>query len=330
MVEDLNGLISVAREIYPSDLPRPLGLVEAALRVRSGENHREVARSLSSTPRRMEQLAASADPLQDVLHTTLAEGLQAMPRAREVVGQLLLGEIAEQAFVEMYRDIMGTSDLKLQDDRGARGDTDYRVLNGQGRPVFRINIKFHGSRFQKAPELVGLDSEDCFALATYKIWQGLQKHEKEALPYVFVIVGVSGLRGADAGQVIPEEMAHLLGVVHAARGIPGKRAIEEHVVAHLLSLLAQPGDEIQRFKKEVRAADWYALSARKADKLLRNKLFERVFAVRVRGFARNYRNAELDMHFSLAEDLTPLADFLRSARERGLHGLAVELERGVM
>ena len=47
--------------------------------------------------------------------------------------------------------------------------TDYRVLNGGGRQVFRLNIKFHGTLFGKAPELVGLDSEDCFPLATYKI-----------------------------------------------------------------------------------------------------------------------------------------------------------------
>jgi len=36
------------------------------------------------------------------------------------------------------------------------------------------------------------------------------------------------------------------------------------------------------------------------------------------------------MHFSLKEDLTPLKNFLGSARERGLHGLAVDLERGVV
>ena len=88
--------------------------------------------------------------------------------------------------------------------------------------------------------------------------------------------------------------------------------------------------ELARFQEEMLAAEWYALSARRADRLLRDKLFDRVFAVRVRGFTRNYRNAELDMHCSLTEDLTPLKQFLQSARERGLHGLAVDLERGVV
>jgi hypothetical protein len=43
---------------------------------------------------------------------------------------------------------------------------------------------------------------------------------------------------------------------------------------------------------EIHAADWYALSARRADRLLRDELFDRVSAVRARAFARNYRNAE--------------------------------------
>ncbi|MBK8067610.1 MAG: hypothetical protein IPK27_08240 [Rhodanobacteraceae bacterium] len=72
------------------------------------------------------------------------------------------------------------------------------------------------------------------------------------------------------------------------------------------------------------------ISARKADKLLRQKLFERVFAVRVRGFTRNYRNAELDMHLSLDQDMTPLTRFLTIIREKGLHGATVELERGTV
>ena len=66
-----------------------------------------------------------------------------------------------------------------------------------------INIKFHDTAFRKAAELVGLDPGDCFALATYKIYQGLQKQEKEVLPYLFAVVGVSGLTGARVGEARP-------------------------------------------------------------------------------------------------------------------------------
>ena len=145
-------------------------------------------------------------------------------------------------------------------------------------------------------------------------------------------VGVPGLTRASVGAAVPENLVHLVSLLHAAKGVPGKRAIEERVVATLIdSEQSEPfRTELTRFREEIEAADWYALSARRADRLLRDKLFDRVYAVRVRAFARNYRNAELDMHFSLTQDLTPLKVFLANAKERGLQGLSVDLERGVI
>lgn len=50
-----------------------------------------------------------------------------------------------------------------------------------------------------------------------------------------------------------------------------------------------------------------------------------MFAVRVRGFTRNYRNAELDMHFSLKEDLSPLKQFLQCGQSAAPHGLVAAI-----
>jgi hypothetical protein len=334
VLKSLDDLLAVAQGLYPQDLPPAFSLLRGVQNVKAGQDAKEVARAVHSTPKRLAALAAAADPVSDLLGTSLeaAAEPETMRRPRGMIGQLLLGELAERAFESIYKETMGTSELFLEDSREARNETDYRVLNGQRRPVFRINIKFHGTPFRKAKDLVGLESEDCFALATYKIYQGLQKHESERLPYVFVVVGVAGLTGASVGAAIPEGLAHLISLVHSARRVPGKRSIEERIVAHLLDEeSSEPFRvELARFQEEMLAAEWYILSARRADRLLRDKLFERVFAVRVRGFTRNYRNAELDMHFSLSQDLTPLKQFLQSARERGLHGLAVDLERGVV
>jgi hypothetical protein len=334
VLRSLEDLLAVVARLYPETPPQPFLLLSGVRRVRGGEDPGRVARSVHSTRRRLESLRGAHDPVGEVFHSSLREaGLpEAMRRPREMLGQLLLGELAERAFAKIYKETMGTDDLFLEDDRSSRNETDYRVLNGQKRPVFRINIKFHGTLFRNAQELVRLAPEDCFALATYKIYQGLQKHESERLPYVFVIVRVPGLTGAAAGAAIPDDLANLVSLVHAASGVPGKRAIEENVVTYLLDH-DQPEpfrSELGGFRERIQAAEWYALSARRADKLLRDKLFDRVYAVRVRAFARNYRNAELDMHFSLAEDLTPLHVFLHGAKERGLHGLAVDLERGLL
>jgi hypothetical protein len=334
VLQSLDDLLGLIGRLYPDDPPQSFLLLQGVKRVRAGEDAGQVARSVHSTRRRLEALAAAADPLEALFGCSLASAAEpdTMRRPQGMIGQLLLGELAERAFERIYKETMGTNELILEDAREARNETDYRVLNGQRRPVFRINIKFHGTLFRNARDLVDLDPEDCFALATYKIYQGLQKHETERLPYVFVIVGVPGLTGASVGAAVPEDLVHLVSLLHAAKGVPGKRAIEERVVASLIDA-EQPEPfrtELTRFREEIEVADWYALSARRADKLLREKLFDRVYAVRVRAFARNYRNAELDMHFSLAKDLTPLKAFLQSARERGLHGLAVDLERGVV
>jgi hypothetical protein len=334
MLESLDDLAAVARALYPAELPKPFLLIDGARRVRGGEDPAEVARDTGTTRKRLEAIADAPDPVAEVFGISLAAAADPSlaTRPRAMIGNLLLGEIAERAFEGIYKKTMGSDDLILEDDRSARNDTDYRVLNGHQRPVFRINIKFHGSPFRKAAELVGLEPEDCFALATYKIYQGLQKHETEHLPYVFVIVGVPGLTGASVGEAIPERLSHLLSLIHNGPKVPGKRAIEERVVAYLLGP-EQPEPfraNFLRFRAQIEAVPWYVLSARRANLLLREKLFDRVYAVRVRGFSMNYRNAELDMHFSLSKDLTPLPDFLSNARVRGLHGLAVDLERGVI
>jgi len=77
--------------------------------------------------------------------------------------------------------------------------------------------------------------------------------------------------------------------------------------------------KLEQYYERIRNAPWYALSARKALKLLRDedRLFKRCLALRIRGFARNWPNAEVDMHFSLKEDLTPLPAFFEVFSRRG-------------
>ena len=86
-----------------------------------------------------------------------------------MLGGLLLGRCAELAFERIYKTEMESDEFELRDLREGRTDTDYRLYNGRGRPIYRINIKFHGAQFRQAREWVGLEPRDCFALATYKI-----------------------------------------------------------------------------------------------------------------------------------------------------------------
>lgn len=224
------------------------------------------------------------------------------------------------------------TEFRLSDVRGARTDTDYRVLNGGARPVFRINIKFHGGVFRRAAELVGLAPEDCFALATYKIHLALRKQDEENLPYVFVVVGVRGLSADDVGRSIPDALTLLCASVAASTTGTPKRDVEDAIVHALRDRPADFGVEadVRRYFEAIRSARWFALSARRAETVLRERLFDRVFALRVPRFARNYPNAELALHFSLTNDLIPVEAFLQVLRDSGIQGLVGRLERGTM
>lgn len=333
MVKNGADLLVVLNLVYRDRRPpKPLDLLYAVERLRAGEDGRIVAKEFQTTRQRVEKLYSAEDAAASLLGGAIPPmQSDTEARVRRNLGQLLLGQLAEHTFEDIYKTSLGTSDLRLEDDRGSRSDTDYRVLNGQGRPVFRINIKFHGSPFQRAMDLVNLEPEDCFALATYKIHLALEKQNHEHLAYIFLIVGVRALTGAVVGASIPEDVVHLSAVVHET-GITQKRAVEDDIVRALVS---RPddfgfGQALGEYDRRIREAPWYALSARKAFKLLKGNLFERAYALRVRAFARNYKNAELDMHFSLSQDLTPLAEFLRVLSEDGLHGLVSRLERGTM
>jgi hypothetical protein len=330
-MEDLQKVL--ARLYGEAPAPKPFLMLRSLERLQKGHPLQQLAKELRTTPKHLQALADAQDPVSRALGTDLATTASddRMKKARAILGQLLLGVIAERAFEEIYKTTMATSELRLEDDRESRSDTDYRAINGLGRAVFRINIKFHGTLFRNATDLVGLDPADCFALATYKIYQALQKQEKEVLPYIFAIVGVPDLTGVSVGEAIPEELVHLNSLILGSK-IPGKRDVEDRIVLHLLDT-EQP-DKVRRsiahFAEQIKIAEWRVISARKADQLLRVKLFDRVYAVRVRAFARNYRNAELDMHFSLKGDLTRLGEFLELLKTHGLHGLTARLERGLV
>lgn len=324
-------LLAVLQDLYPaSPPPSPLSLVPLVDRLdRNDAPVAELAREGRTTARRLTAIANAGDRVAALLGDHAGYTPEREDRARQTLGQLLIGGMAEHVFLERWRDALH-DDLVLTDDRQARGDTDFIVQDPLGRQVFRLNIKFHGSYFRRAQELVGLDPEDTFALATYKIFSALQKQDAEHLPYIFVVVGVRGLAAGTVGEMIPDALVRLAVLTHDSPRATGKRTIEDRIVDVLLNNPDAFGVSTQLgvFLEQVHAAEWRVLSARRANALLRERLFERAYALRVRGFAQNYRGAELDMHFSVSQDLHPLTELFEVLRDRGMAGLASRLERG--
>ena len=242
-----------------------------------------------------------------------------------MLGNLIVGRCAERIFVDRYKKEAAVNELALSDLRESRSDTDYRLINGRGRPVYRINIKFIGSQFRRAKELVGLEPADCFALATYKINAALQKQVADKLPFLFIIVSVPGLSAEEVGSKAPSALLEFLGLVSQGQGIEKKKDIQDHVVKHLEEA-GDPG--FYEVLGRIEHGSWHVLSARRADNLLRALLFDRVYALCIRGFAQQFRGAEVDMHFSLSKDLTPLDKYLHTLRESGYPMVTTLLERG--
>lgn len=318
-------LLRTLAALYGDDpWPKPLHLLRGLQLVGEGTGIREAARSVGTSQSRLRQASSARDPLLDVLGSTLRSIRQGSDRA-QMLGQLLLGRCAELAFEDIYRSEVGTQEFELRDLREGRTDTDYRLYNGQGRPVYRVNIKFHGSQFRRAQELVGLDPDDCFALATYKIHSALQKQEEEGLPYIFAIVGVPNLTGSNIGSELPSNLTDAVTFLSQAARRPPIRDLEDTVVEHVI---AENAAVFSKTLAKIEAADWYVLSARRAAALMEENLFERVFALRMRNFSRAFSSAELDMHFSLSSDLTPLKEFLQTLRAGGPQTVTTLLERG--
>ena len=305
--------------------PKPLHVFQGLELIRSGEELAASARSVGTTLARLRRARDAADPFADILGESLPPNSVVVNERAAMLGNLVLGRAAELVFEEQYRRQMPDTEFDLVDLREGRTDTDYRMYNGEGRPVYRINIKFHGARFRRAVELVGLDPEDCFALATYKIDSALKKQDEEHLPYFFAIVGVSDLTASVVGDRIPRDVTEAVSFLGRVPRKPSIRALEDAAVEHLVRSSAAV---VTSTIDQIRKADWYVLSARRADRLLREKLFERVFALRVRNFARAFGGAELDMHFSMSQDLTPLPEFLAMLRDRGPQAVSTILERG--
>ena len=322
---DFERLAQTLRDIFAGTaVPkvREVRQVLAVERILRGEPAKVVASDFKLQRRGLEALVARvvAEGLPGIASDAHVTTEQDLAKRRLGIAQMLLGVLAERRFEAVIEEVTGGGVLQIEDHRPSRTDTDYRLLNGGGSPICRFNIKFHGSLFREARRFVGLESADCFALAAYKIHNALRRQEAEKLPYVFLVLSVPDLSAADVGRLVPDDVVWVLGV------LGGRMAVEEAMVSHLLR-----ADHLSRFGPilaKMPAGHFRVISAAKASKLLHEKLFERVHALSLKGFTRKFRNAEVDMHFSLSQELTPVRTFLEVLVKQSPQNFAVRLYIG--
>lgn len=306
--------------------PKPFHLIQGALLVESGSGIAETAKLVGTTKERLSQAIGSEDLVKSVLGVDEEHvPADAISRLRRNVGQLVLGRAAEIAFEDICSANIDSNEFSISDLRQGRTNTDFRLLNGNARPLYRFNVKFFGSVFRRGAELVSLQPSDCFPLATYKIHAALQEQEREHLPYVFAIVGVPDLNAEAVADAVPEADVKPIAALFTSDAVNRKRDFEDWFVDRIVTARSPAFDNAY---EKIRNAGWYILSARRADLLLHDLLFERVYALRVPGFTRQFRIAEVDMHFSLSKDLVTLENFLAVLRDDGQGKVTTMLERG--
>jgi hypothetical protein len=157
-------------------------------------------------------------------------------------------------------------------------------------------------------------------LATYKINNALKRQKAERLPYVFLVLSVRDVSAADVARVVSDDY------VWALSALEGRMAIEEAIVKRLLV-----PDDLGRFRPildRMPEGQFRIISAQKAYNILKELLFERVHALSLKGFTRRFSRAEVDMHLSLSQELTPVRTFLELLVRESPQKFAVRLYIG--
>jgi hypothetical protein len=131
---------------------------------------------------------------------------------------------------------------------------------------------------------------------------------------------VPDLNASDVGLFIPADYVWALAL------LGGKMSFEEAIVSRLLRPDYLP--QFQPIFDHMPEGQFRVISAMKASRLLHEKLFERVHALSLKGFTRKFRNAEVDMHFSLSQELTPVRTFLEILIRESPQKFAVRLDTG--
>jgi hypothetical protein len=325
----MDSTADVLRRLYgDTGWPSPFHLLGGLRLVRDGAEPGAAARRVRTTGRKILELMEAQDPITHLLGVSAADVLDENRTAgKRGLAQILLGRAAELAFEDVYRTEMGSQEFELVDLREGRTDTDYRVLNGQRRPLYRIDIKFFGSTFRRAPELVGLAPEDCFPLATYKIFNALKKQEQEHLPYIFLVVFVRALNVDAIGDYIPAAYIDFMALLRRSEksGLP-KRDVEDRAVDRMVAdqtqaskrLTSRSGRPLGTCYPPRRPTSCCAACSSTA--CMRSRSAD----------SRSSFGGQLDMHFSLATDLVPVQKFFDTLRNEGQTMVAVMLERGTI
>lgn len=228
---------------------------------------------------------------------------------------LLLGRLGEDYFESLIGSRLPEVELRsytaapklIERVERKYGITNYDVLL-KGEKLFHANIKVHATQFREAQRMVGLDPEDCFPLAVYKILSGLGEQRRTGIPFVFLVFIRWDMRETVSRRVKALERAFQERIAEVFR--KRDRAKQDALVNDLVARWEEDGTW-QNLLKELEASEHRVISPEKALRLLVENI-ERCPALVIPRFRFA---GEINMHLAIREEMTDLEDFLRAIED---------------
>jgi len=235
-----------------------------------------------------------------------------MPQVPSLLLNLILGRLGENYFERLIEERLPGMELRSHTaapqliERVERkyGITNYDVLL-EGEKLFHVNIKVHATQFREARRMVGLDPENCFPLAVYKILSGLGEQRRTGILFVFLVFIRWDMRETVSRHVegLERSLQERIAGVFRRRD----RAKQDDLVNDLVARWEEDGTW-QGLLKELEESEQRVISPEKALQLLIENI-ERCPALVIPRFRFA---GEINMHLAIREEMTDLEDFLRA------------------
>jgi len=333
-VEEVRRLWQLLSDIYDEPmLWRPLERLRAVILAAEGEGERSIAKALGRS-------VGTVRSWLEGFRTGGLRGLLGEPtgpdqaeRHLQIFSNLLVAQLGEEIFEPLMGRPVGEMGYRVVDRRAEHAEQDFDIQDGAGRPALSVNVKVHSSRFRNAPQVVGLAADDCFALALYKILSAFKQSRETGVPFLFLV----SIRWGIVEEVmsrVPEDLGEAVELVFRARA-QGKRRAEDRLVQHAVGRLREVGTWGELIDMLTHEGDHRVLSAKKALDLFMDRFDPRCPALSIREFGRAFGGqrgvaAEINMHFSITEEMEPLERALSNLEREGLEWFRRLVDAGMI
>lgn len=254
----------------------------------------------------------------------LQTGLLANLRLRERMGsaenpvtKLFPATLTEMRFSRLLERLSESRPgIAVSDDRMSEHSlTDYTLVEGDIRVP--VNVKNAGTRFERAQQLVGLDPDDCLPIPAYKAYAATER-EPHLLYAVSVDFGLVHRISETLPPLFTPQEALVWDLLNRFSGSLLRSAEDAFICAVAAKyedrLLAVAGD-----------MPFHVVSARKAIRILQQKA-ERTPGIGLRAWGTG-ASAEVNVHLSLREDMTPWTAVDQLISGQGLTRVVAGIDR---